>query len=345
MRRFEYDAQQRLVGVVDEEGRRTTVTQGARPTRFAYGPNGLVSRAEDALTRPTTYTYATTQRLDLVTAPTGEVTRLSSDGRGRLTSVTPPDGGTHLYGYTAAGQVASYAPPPLLSVAPETWQYSKDLLVGSQGHADGQQTVVRRDAAGRVTSVETPWHTTDVTYASATGEVSSVRRGGRQVAFQWDGPLLTNESTTGLSTVGFTYDADFRVSALAIDGVATPRSYDADGLLSSVGPQLTRSPSSGRLVSTTVGPVTTTYGYSQYGEVQSVTTSVSGAVLYTQGLQYDALGNPLVSEESLSGATRQESFLDDALGRLTSVTRNGVTTTYAYGSSSTRVRASRPPTA
>ena len=34
--------------------------------------------------------------------------------------------------------------------------YSTDLLLGSQGHADGQQTVVRRDTAGRVTSVETP---------------------------------------------------------------------------------------------------------------------------------------------------------------------------------------------
>jgi RHS repeat-associated protein len=196
------------------------------------------------------------------------------------------------------------------------------------------------DSAGRVTSVQTPWHTTDVTYASATGQVSSVRRGGRQVAFQWDGPLLTNEATTGLSTVGFAYDADFRVSALAIDGVSTPRSYDADGLLTSVGPvQLARSPSSGRLVSTTVGPVTTTYGYSQYGEVQTVTTSVSGAVLYTQGLQYDAVGNPLGSEETLSGAARQESYQHDAVGRLTSVTRNGVTTMYAYGPNSTRVRA------
>jgi hypothetical protein len=77
----------------------------------------------------------------------------------------------------------------------------------------------------------------------------------------------------------------------------------------------------------------------QYGEVQTVTTSVSGAVLYTQGLQYDAVGNPLVSEETLSGAARQESYQHDAVGRLTSVARNGVTTTYAYGPNSTRVRA------
>jgi hypothetical protein len=36
--------------------------------------------------------------------------------------------------------------------------------------------------------------------------------------------------------VGFTWDADFRVASLAIDGVATSRSYDADGLLTAVGP-------------------------------------------------------------------------------------------------------------
>jgi uncharacterized protein RhaS with RHS repeats len=101
---------------------------------------------------------------------------------------------------------------------------------------------------------------------------------------------------------------------MAIDGVPTARTYDADGLLTSVGPvQLARAPSSGRLVSTTVGPVSTAYAYSQYGELQSVTTSVSGTVLYSQGLSHDAVGNPLVSEESLSGSTRQESYSYDAV--------------------------------
>jgi RHS repeat-associated protein len=108
----------------------------------------------------------------------------------------------------------------------------------------------------------------------------------------------------------------------------------------SVGPVLLgRAASSGRLTSTTVGPVTTTYGYSQYGELQTVSAAVSGAVLYTQGIQYDAVGQPIVSEESLSGALRQDTYGNDAIGRLTSFTRNGVTTTYAYGPNGTRVRA------
>jgi RHS repeat-associated protein len=185
-----------------------------------------------------------------------------------------------------------------------------------------------------------PCHTTDVTYGSATGQLSSRRRSGRQVSFLWDGPLLTSESSTGLSSVGWTYDADFRVASMAIDGVSTARTWDADGLLTSVGPVLlARAPSSGRLVSTTVGPVSTAYAYSQYGELQSVTTSVSGTVLYSQGLQYDAVGNPLVSEESLSGSTRQESYSYDAVGRLTSVTRNGASTAFAYGPNSTRILA------
>jgi YD repeat-containing protein len=155
---------------------------------------------EERLHHPDSYSSA--QRLDSATAPTTEVTRMASDGRGRLTAVTPPDAGTHLYGYTSAGQLASYAPPPLVSVAPESWQYSSDLLLASQGHADGQQTVVRRDTFGRVASVVTPWHATDVTYVSATGQVSSLRRSGRQVSSLWDGPLLTSESSTGLAAGG-----------------------------------------------------------------------------------------------------------------------------------------------
>ncbi len=63
--------------------------------------------------------------------------------------------------------------------------------------------------------------------------------------------------------------------------------------------------------------MTTSYGYSQYGEVQSVTTSVGGTVLYSQGLQYDAVGNPMVSEETLSGTARQEAYSYDAVSRLT----------------------------
>jgi RHS repeat-associated protein len=118
------------------------------------------------------------------------------------------------------------------------------------------------------------------------------------------------------------------------------RTYDADGLLTSVGPVvLARAPSSGRLSSTTVGLVTTSFGYSQYGEVQTVTTSVAGTVLYSQGLQYDAVGNPMVSEETLSGTARQEAYSYDAVSRLTGVTRNGVSTTFAYGPNSTRIRA------
>jgi RHS repeat-associated protein len=84
--------------------------------------------------------------------------------------------------------------------------------------------------------------------------------------------------------------------------------------------------------------VTTTYGYSPFGEVQSVTTSLGPSVLYSQGLQYDALGNPRVSEETLSGTSRQESYSYDAVSRLTGVTRNGVSTTFTYGANSTRVR-------
>ena len=179
-----------------------------------------------------------------------------------------------------------------------------------------------------------------MTYVSATGQVSSLRRSGRQVSFLWDGPLLTSESTTGLAASTWAYDADFRVASHAVNGAPVARTYDADGLLTSVGPvALARSPSSGRLSSTTVGLVTTSFGYSQYGEVQTVTTSVAGTVLYSQGLQYDAVGNPLVSEETLSGTARQEAYSYDAVSRLTGVTRNGVSTTFAYGPNSTRIRA------
>jgi YD repeat-containing protein len=64
-----------LLTYAPDGGQLASVTQAGRTSTFAYGPNGLLVRATDALLRPTTYTYSSAQRLDSVTAPTTEVTR------------------------------------------------------------------------------------------------------------------------------------------------------------------------------------------------------------------------------------------------------------------------------
>ena len=64
-------------------------------------------------------------------------------------------------------------------------------------------------------------------------------------------------------SVGFTYDADFRVSKIAVNGTdSVAFGYDKDNLLTSAGAMtLTRDPLSGRLVRTVLGSDTSSWTY------------------------------------------------------------------------------------
>ena len=213
---------------------------------------------------------------------------------------------------------------------------------GSRGtHGDASQTVVTREASGRVTRVATPWWTNELSYTATTGQVESLVRGTQRLEWTYDGFLMTQEKATGIApaTSQWTYDSDFRVSSHSISGNAVAFSYEADSLPTQAGlATAAYSPTTGQLTSVTVGNVVTTRIYNGHGEFSTLTTTVGGAPVYSEGLSYDNAGRITVIEDIVQGTAVQWTYGYDALGRLTSASKNGgAPTAWTYDGSGNRL--------
>jgi RHS repeat-associated protein len=216
-----------------------------------------------------------------------------------------------------------------------------DQLAKTVGWADGTQTTVARDAAGRVVQVTSPWWQTTMTYVPGTGQVASVARGTQAIAWAYDGALPTRETITGLvpAVVQWAYDSNFRVTSQTVGGVAVPSAYDDDGLPVKVGDAvLARNPTTGQVQTETVGSLATAYSYNGYGEVASLATTRNGAPVYSEALSYDGAGRVVAIDESAGATTVHWVYGYDSQGRLTSATKDGAAAgNWAYSGNGNRV--------
>lgn len=106
---------------------------------------------------------------------------------------------------------------------------------------------------------------------------------------------------------------------------------------------LTRDPATGFLTGTTLGVVTTSYSYSPFGELASMTASVSGTPIFTTTYTRDKLGRITTKVEMIQGVTDTYDYEYDAAGRLEAVQKNGViTATYAYDLNGNRLSKTTP---
>jgi RHS repeat-associated protein len=92
---------------------------------------------------------------------------------------------------------------------------------------------------------------------------------------------------------------------------------------------IARSPSNGLVNSITLGSVTESFGYNDYGELASQTSTFGATPLLT--LTYDtpafgrdALGRLTRKTETIAGVTTTFDYAYNALGRLTDVAKNGI---------------------
>ena len=198
------------------------------------------------------------------------------------------------------------------------------------------------DGAGRLQSATPSSGGTAVTYGytPATGQLASIAAGNVTLGYSFDGALVKQETFAGHVTgsLSRTYDANFRVTGLALNGANIPFGYDRDSLLTSVGAQsVTRNAANGFITGTTLGGVATTQGYNAFGELASFGTSYSGASLYSFTLTYDQLSRIKSKSETIGGVTTALDYGYDLAGRLQSVKQNGVVvTTYGFDANGNR---------
>src|SRR5205823_10321500 len=96
-------------------------------------------------------------------------------------------------------------------------------------------------------------------------------------------------------------------------------------------------------ISTSLGNVTTSEGYSSFGELATFSAAASSSALYAATYTRDPLGRVETVTEAIVGDTSTLGYGYDARGRLTSVTSNGSTVaSYEYDQNGNRVRFTGP---
>ena len=333
-REYRYDARGRL----EEE------EHGGRLTRYTYDAKGRMATVTDPEDRTWQYEYDAADRLTAETAPDGTTTRYRHDASGRVVGVTPPGRDEHEYG-RSGDRRTSYTPPG--ASAPTIYEHDLDGRLEAVERPDAGRIEFDLDAAGRVSGVTEPGRTTQLEYEPGTGNLAAVSDSkGQSVDYAYDGSLVTGEVASGGvdASIEYGYDTFFRVSSVAVDGAPLGMGYDLDGLLTSAGAlQLSRDPVTGQVAGTQLDGVTTTMAYDGYGAPASrQAVSPAGSVLETSYVR-DSLGRIAGLTETDDQGTHELAFAYDAVGRLTTVTRDGDPyASYAYDDNGNRVASDDP---
>jgi RHS repeat-associated protein len=329
----------------DTRGRLSSITHGtvgsatARTATLSYDAQGNLANLTDPLGRLTSYQYDLAARLTQQTLPDGRIISYTYDANGNVTSITPPGRSNHAFAYTPVDLEQQYTPPAAGLPTPQTsYTYNLDKQLTRITRPDGQLVDLAYDSGGRLASlIPTPATAgPGINYAyDPAGRLQTLSiPGGAALNYTYDGALPRSESLTGPinGTITRAYTNDFNLSSLSVNGTSIPFAYDNDGLLIQAGSlTLSRDAQHGLLTGTTLGATTTGQSYTGFGEITQLTALHAGSPLLDVQYTRDNAGRITQKVETLTGQTDTYSYTYDQAGRLTAVTKNGVSTaTYSY---------------
>jgi RHS repeat-associated protein len=338
----------------DGRGRLTAITQGSgtdvRTFGLTYDAQSRIATVTDPLQQTVSLTYDGADRATQEVLADGQVQAMTFDANGNALTFTQPGRPGNLFAYTTVDLLTSYAAPALPGggTTTTTYHYDADRKLVSVLRPDGQTVTAAYDSAGRIGTLTDGRGTRTFTYNPATGTVSSVTApGGGQLTYQYDGSLLTRTAWSGLvaGTLDRTYDADFRVASLSIDGANTTSFvYDADGLLTQAGSlALQYDAQNALLTGTSLGIVTTSTAYNAFSEPTAASATANGTALFASQYTRDQAGRITQKVETIGGSTDTYSYAYDPQGRLIKVLKNGVTlSAYSYDATGNRLSWSGP---
>jgi RHS repeat-associated protein len=330
----------------DLRGRLATVTEGvgagSRMTSLSYGTGGLLSSVTDPLGR----TFAlTTNAAGLVTElslPDGGRVGFAYDPSGNVIGRTPPGRPAHTFGYTERDQVAVYTAPAAGAESRQTrYTYGADRQPTLVQRPDGQSVSFQYDTGGRLSTLALPSGQRTFGYDAA-GRLGTLSAPAIALAYAYDAALPISTTWTGTVAGGVTrtFDNDFRVTALGVNGSTVAAvQYDSDGLLTRAGDLvLTRSAETGLITATTLGTITDAVSYDAFGTPASYTASHAGSPIYSEEYTRDALGRLIRKTVTTGGATRTFTYGYDLAGRLVEVREDGVLAAgYTYDANGNRL--------
>jgi RHS repeat-associated protein len=321
----------------DSRGRLTSITVGGRTSSLAYDLNGNL----DYLVAPDgnvyDYTYDLMGRLRAEVRPDGTTVEYQYDESGNLSVLTNPNLVSYGFGYNANNQRQALV-QPLSGVI--GYHYDKERRLRSVSLPSGR-TIQNTYQQGNLVAVDSPEGTTSYSYASGS-RLASALRNGEGFSLTYDGPLVTSDTRSGTigKSIVYAYNSDLAVSSINYAGATITLGYDVDGLLSTAGGfTISRNAQNGLPVALSGHGLTQIRSFNGYAELDGAASSVAGVHAYGWSVAArDSVGRITQREERIGGSVVTWEYTYNAVGRLTSVRKDGaVVESYTYDANGNRL--------
>jgi RHS repeat-associated protein len=319
----------------DSRGRLTSISTGTRQTTFAYDGKGNLSSVTDPEEITTTYGYDSVGRMTGIGRPDGSWVEFTYDKNGNMTVLTNPAKVSHGFRYSRVNLNSSYTTPLSGSYS---YVYDRDRRLIQVNYPSGKQ-ITNIYGNGRLERVQTPEGNIDFTYLCGS-EVDTVTKDAESISYGYDGPLVTAENLSGTlsESLSYGYNSDFNLASFTYAGGTIDYTYDNDGLLTGAGNfTISRNSGNGLPESVTGGVLSLSRTFNGYGEVEAQDFFVRGLGVNSWNLGRDNAGRIVTKTETVEGVTSNYVYTYDPMGRLLTVTRDGILVEeYQYDSVGTR---------
>jgi len=318
-RKYEYDSEDNLTKVVDENGKTTlyeydkdgnhitTTDANGSKTSYTYDERNDRTALTDALGRTIKYDYDLGGNLSKILSPNGSVVENSYDKVDRKTATSYNGVKRYEYTYDANGNVLSEK--DLLTGITTNYVYDTDNKLKEKSDSKGKKNTYTYDENGNIS-------TSTFTSTTTTNTVSRKVDKNDQVT----------DITSGNTSTSFTYTENDQLAGLKNkNGTFTLYNYDDAGQLS----RLLTTDSSGALINS--------YDYTFDAKGNQLTEKTkSGTIKYTYDKNnqllkevqpngdtyeytYDAVGNRLTKKVTKGSTITTETYNYDAANQLTSI--------------------------
>jgi RHS repeat-associated protein len=319
----------------DSFGRRISAAQGSRETWMTYDSAGGIETYTDALGRVTTFEMDAAGWLTAMIDNDGLRTSYENDAAGNLTAVIMPSGATHQLTHNALNLLEEYIAPNVGDNSPPMrFTYNAAQQLVGLAFPDDRHISWSHDDIGRVSRVEFSRGAFQRIYDPITGNLSQVDGPyGSALSYEYDGSLRVGRVWTGAiaGAVRQSFDDDFRVAYRTVEGgsIVAPSTVeftrDNDGLLIGAGDlAIERNPLNGFVTGMSLGGLTQTFAYDQYGEVITHEVRSSASTIYLAEYTRDAASRIIRVQTTISGEQSDLAYGYDSADRLTEVTKDGI---------------------
>ena len=333
----------------DTLGRLELVTQGDMSVEMAYDARNRLISATNALGQETSWDHDDADRVIRTTLPSGLAYDFEYDENGNLEAITMPSGDVHELGYTVLDQAQSYTPPDSNDSYLNTYDLDRSLTTIAL--PSGRTLDISHETVGdRLVELDYDEGTVNWDYDDNTRQVSTITHTPagvgipQELAFEYDGALLTSKLWSGLTNGGFyyTYDDDLIVTDIVVtigaDSTTISLDHNDDRLLIEYGPfTFTRNGPAGAVDAMLDGTQDVIYNHDGMGRPAQRIHTVAGTETYDIEFIYDDAGRISQKTETIAGVSHAYDYTYDDDGQLIEVLQDGqLFESYGYDVNSNR---------